>query len=218
MVGFKDKSAGCRGVLVIQSLGDGDVELLSREVVYKGFFSMQKLILRHRLFAGGWSREFSRELFVRGRAVGVLLYDPERALVGMVEQFRVGAMGLAQGPWQLEVVAGIVEAGESSEDVATRELFEEAGIEQVKLLPICEYLVSPGGTNERLELFCGLVDLRDKGGNFGLASENEDILLHVMSEQEAMAALAAGQCNNAASIICLQWLQLHRDTLLATMK
>ncbi|MBQ0719898.1 MAG: NUDIX domain-containing protein [Gammaproteobacteria bacterium] len=197
----------------IQSLGEGDVELLSREVVYQGFFSMQKLHLRHRLFEGGWSREFTRELFVRGRAVGVLLYDPERQLVGMVEQFRVGAMGLPEGPWQLEVVAGIVEEGETSEDVANRELVEEAGIDRVKLLPICEYLVSPGGTNERLELFCGLADLRDKGGNFGLASENEDILLHVMSEQQALKALAAGQCNNAASIICLQWLQLNRDHL-----
>jgi len=199
----------------IKSLGDNDVELLSREVVYKGFFSMEKLHLRHRLFEGGWSREFTRELFVRGRAVGVLLYDPERKLVGMVEQFRVGAIGLPEGPWQLEVVAGIVESGETSVDVANRELVEEAGIDRVKLLPICEYLVSPGGTNERLELFCGLVDLRGKGGHFGLASENEDILLHVMSEQDAMDALAAGQCNNAASIICLQWLQLNRDNLLA---
>ncbi|OUS10543.1 ADP-ribose diphosphatase [Gammaproteobacteria bacterium 54_18_T64] len=202
-------------MLKVKSLNDGDVELISREVVYQGFFTMEKLQLRHRLFAGGWSREFSRELFVRGRAVGVLLYDPERQLVGMVEQFRVGAMGLAEGPWQLEVVAGMVEAGETSEDVATRELIEEAGIDGVTLLPICEYLVSPGGTNERLELFCGLVDLHGKGGNFGLACENEDILLHVMSENEALEALAAGQCNNAASIICLQWLQLNRARLLA---
>ena len=200
-----------------KSLGDGDVEVLAREAVYEGFFSMEKLHLRHRLFAGGWSREFTRELFVRGRAVGVLLYDPERKLVGMVEQFRVGALGLPEGPWQLEVVAGIVEVGETSEDVANRELVEEAGIDRVKLLPICEYLVSPGGTNERLELFCGLVDLRDKGGNFGLASENEDILLHVMSESDALRALAAGECNNAASIICLQWLQLNRDGLLAEL-
>ena len=199
----------------IQSLGAEDVELLAREVVYHGFFSMEKLHLRHRLFAGGWSQTFTRELFVRGRAVGVLLYDPARKKVAMVEQFRVGAMGLPEGPWQLEVVAGIVEEGETSEDVATRELVEEAGIDSVKLLPICEYLVSPGGTNERLELFCGLSDLHDKGGNFGLASENEDILLHVMSEDEAFEALAAGQCNNAASIICLQWLQLNRASLLA---
>mgnify|MGYP003385550193 FL=1 len=199
----------------IKALGDKDVELLSREVVYQGFFSMEKLHLRHRLFAGGWSREFTRELFVRGRAVGVLLYDPKRKLVGMIEQFRVGAIGLPEGPWQLEVVAGIVEAGETSEDVANRELVEEAGIDSVKLLPICEYLVSPGGTNECLELFCGLADLQGRGGHFGLASENEDILLHVMSECEAMDALAAGHCNNAASIICLQWLQLNRDSLLA---
>lgn len=202
----------------IKSLGDKDVELLSREVVYDGFFSMERLHLRHRRFDGGWSRKFTRELFVRGRAVGVLLYDPEHELVGMVEQFRVGAIGLPEGPWQLEVVAGIVEAGESAEDVAKRELVEEAGIRHVALLPICEYLVSPGGTNECLALFCGVADLRDQGGNFGLAHENEDILFHVMSEQQAMSALAEGHCNNAASIICLQWLQLNRDRLVEASK
>ncbi len=198
----------------VKSFGERDVEVISRDVVYKGFFSMEKLHLRHRLFKGGWSQEFTRELFVRGRAVGVLLYDPKRRRVGMVEQFRIGAMGSPQGPWQLEVVAGIVETGESPESVANRELVEEAGIDRVKLLPICEYLTSPGGTNERLELFCGLADLHDKGGNFGLDSENEDVLLHIMSEKEAFDALAAGQCNNAATIICLQWLQLNRDHLL----
>jgi ADP-ribose pyrophosphatase len=196
-----------------QSLGDDDVEIISREVVYKGFFSMEKLHLRHRLFEGGWSQAFTRELFVRGWAVGVLLYDPERQRVGLVEQFRVGAVGLPEGPWQLEVVAGIVEAGETSENVASRELIEEAGIDCVELLPICDYLPSPGGSNERVELFCGLGRLPDKGGHFGLDSENEDILLHILSEKEAFDALAAGQCNNAATIICLQWLQLNRDRL-----
>ena len=201
-------------MLDLTTLGKGDVDLVSREVVYQGFFSMEKLRLRHRLFDGSWSQEFSRELFVRGKAVGVLLYDPKRQRIGMIEQFRIGALEAPQGPWQLEVVAGIVEEGESLSDVAHRELEEEAGIRDVKLIPICDYLVSPGGTNERLVLYCGLTDLPDEGGGFGLASENEDIWFHVMDESQAMDLLAKGHCDNAASIICLQWLQLHRETLI----
>ncbi|RLA46097.1 MAG: ADP-ribose diphosphatase [Gammaproteobacteria bacterium] len=194
-------------------LGRDDVEVRDSEVVYQGFFSMEKFRLRHRLFSGGWSREFTRELFVRSKAVGVLLYDPEHELIGLIEQFRVGAMATPGGPWLLEVVAGVAEVNEISQEVARRELSEEAGVKNARLVPICEYLVSPGGTNEIQELWCGLSDLRDGGGTFGLANENEDIKLHIIPEAEVMDWLAAGRCNNAATIICLQWLQMNRDRL-----
>lgn len=194
-------------------LTNNDVEITSREIVYQGFFLVEKLRLRHRLFNGGWSREFTRELFVRNRTVGVLLYDPVHELVGLTEQFRVGALGTPNSPWRMEVVAGIVDKSETSEQVVRRELFEEAGITNVTLQPICEYLVSPGGTNERQELWCACTDLRGRGGRFGLADENEDIMLHVIPEQEAVAALSAGRCNNGATVICLQWLQLNGASL-----
>lgn len=200
-------------MLNVAVLTNNDVEIITREIVYQGFFSVEKLRLRHRLFDGGWSREFTRELFVRARTVGVLLYDPAHQLIGLIEQFRVGAMGAPGGPWQMEVVAGIVEKSEMSEQVVRRELFEEAGITDVTLQPICEYLVSPGGTSERQELWCACTDLRGRGGRFGRSDENEDIMLHVIPEQEAVAALSAGRCNNAAAVICLQWLQLNRESL-----
>lgn len=53
-----------------------DSTLLEVKTTYQGFFELRKLQLKHRLFAGGWSKTFSRELFVRGLAVGVLAYDP----------------------------------------------------------------------------------------------------------------------------------------------
>ncbi|MEH6544037.1 MAG: NUDIX domain-containing protein [Porticoccaceae bacterium] len=189
----------------------GDVELLGKETIYDGFFTMERLTLRHRLYEGGWSEPFSRELFVRGPAVGVLLYDPDRELIGLIEQFRVGALGQPNSPWLLEVVAGMVEAGESAEEVARRESFEEAGIELMELEPICEYLVSPGGSNEAIKLFCGLTNLENSGGCYGVAGEHEDILLRVVPEAEAFDALNSGRCNNAATIVCLQWLMLNRE-------
>lgn len=190
---------------------EGDVELLGKETVYDGFFTMERLTLRHRLYEGVWSEPFCRELFVRGPAVGVLLYDPDRELIGLIEQFRVGALGQANSPWLLEVVAGMAEVGESAEEVARRESFEEAGIEQVELEPICEYLVSPGGSNETIKLFCGLTDLEHSGGCYGVAGEHEDILLRVVPEAEAFDTLNSGRCNNAATIVCLQWLMLNRE-------
>lgn len=190
-----------------------DVQVIDQKAVYQGFFSMQKLHLRHRLHEGGWSPVYTRELFVRGACVGVLLYDPSNQLVGLVEQFRVGALESEQSPWLMEVVAGVVELGESPDTVARRELVEEAGIDNVNLIPICDYLVSPGGSDERMSLWCGLTDLRERSGFFGLETEHEDICLHVLNEQEAFSALAEGRCNNSAAIIGLQWLQLNRERL-----
>src|SRR5690625_7412354 len=97
-------------------LNHKDVEITRRERLYQGFFSADELTLRHRTFEGGWAGPMSRELFVRGPAVGVLLYDPERDLLGMVEQFRDGALDEPQRPWCLEIVAGKVKAGESEQE------------------------------------------------------------------------------------------------------
>ena len=192
-----------------------DVEIIRREEMYKRFFRVEKIFLRHKLFNGEWGREIGRELFVRGEAVAVVLYDPVRDLIGMVEQFRVGALGENNGPWCYEVVAGMLEIGESPEDVARRELKEEANIEPYSLEYICNYLSSPGGSDEKLHLYCGLCDLSQAGGIYGLPEEGEDIRVHVFEADKVFAELLGGAFNNAAALICLQWLQLNRSRLRA---
>ena len=69
-----------------------DAQVLERNVEYKGFFSLVKLSLKHRLFDGGWSQPMTREIFERGDAVAVLPWDPIRDEVILVEQFRPGAL------------------------------------------------------------------------------------------------------------------------------
>ena len=192
-----------------------DVEVIRSEELYKRFFRVEKIFLRHKLFDGGWSKEIGRELFVRGEAVAVVLYDPENDLIGLVEQFRIGAMSEPHGPWCYEVVAGMLEKGESPEDVARRELMEEANIIPFKLEYICDYLSSPGGSDEKLHLYCGLCDLSQAGGVYGLPEEGEDIRVHVLAAADVFAQLFSGCFNNAATLICLQWLQFNRSTLRA---
>ncbi|SDJ99687.1 NUDIX domain-containing protein [Microbulbifer yueqingensis] len=194
------------------------VEVVERTTVFDGFFKMMRLRLRHRLFRGGWSGLFERELFVRDNAVGVLLFDPRRELVGLIEQFRVGALQRPGGPWCLEVVAGMVEEGESLEEVARREVEEESGLDVGELEFIHSYMPSPGGSSERLHLYCALADLDNAGGIFGLPEENEDIRLRVIPLDRLLPALSgsapeAVAVDNAATLICLQWLQLNRARL-----
>ncbi|MDQ2076453.1 NUDIX domain-containing protein [Marinimicrobium sp. ABcell2] len=196
-------------------LGSGDVEVTKRETLYEGFFRAEKVTLRHRKFDGGWAGPLSRELFLRGEAVGLLLYDPERDLLGLVEQFRAGALDEPGGPWCMEVVAGMVEAGESPEDVARREAVEESGVEPGRLEYICRYLPSPGGSNEIMYLYCGIADLSQAGGVHGLDEEHEDIKVHVLPAEPVLADLYGDRINNAAVLLCLQWLQINRPRLLA---
>jgi ADP-ribose pyrophosphatase len=191
-------------------------EVLDKSVCYSGFFRMERYRLRHELFSGGWSPEIIRECLERGHAVAVLLYDPEQDRVVLLEQFRVGALEFPGGPWLLEIVAGIIDhPGETTEDVARRETVEESGCELLDLVPICHYLVSPGGTSESITLFCGRVDTAIvTSGVRGIASEHEDIRVHVVSRAEALDLLHAGRINSAAPIIALQWLELNRPKLL----
>mgnify|MGYP000380336880 FL=1 len=198
-----------------QQFEASDVKALSKDRVFDGFFKIDRYRLSHRLFKGGWSEELQRELFVREDATCVLPYDPVTDQVVLLEQFRVGALDHRQSPWLLELVAGINDEGETPETVARREGLEEAGIELGELKPICQYLVSPGGTNEKIHLYCGQVDASTAHGVHGLEHEGEDIKVHVVQAHEAFELVASGRINNAASIIALQWLQLNHDILRA---
>ncbi len=196
----------------VSRFGRRDVQILTEEDGYRGFFRLLKLRLRHRLFAGGWGPELTRELFERGHAAAVLPYDPVRDEVVLVEQFRVGALRDPDGPWLLEIVAGIVEPGEAEDDVVRREAREEAGLTLRRLTRALAYYSSPGGCSERITVFIGEVDAAEAADHAGLDHEGEDIRVHRLSREQAMHWLAQGRIDNAASVIALQWLELHRHS------
>lgn len=195
------------------AFGRDDVEVVERRTAFAGFFRMDVLRLRHRLFEGGWSRVMERELFVRGPAVVLVPYDPRLDELVMVEQFRVGALDLGPSPWQMEFVAGIAEAGEAMEEVARREALEEANLEVGEIVPVHRYQVSPGGNTEEIVVLCGQVDASGAGGVHGVDHEHEDIRVHRVPFRAAKAALDEGELRNAAAIVGVQWLALHREAL-----
>ncbi len=190
------------------------VDILDRTVAYEGFFTLEKIRLRHGLFAGGMSAELTRELFLRGRVAAVLPYDPVRDAVVLVEQFRIGGLEAAAGAWMLETVAGYADPHETIEAVARREASEEADLELLELRRICDYYPTPGASSELVSLFCARVDAGAAGGIHGLDAEGEDIRVHVVPFDEAMDLLASGTINSAMPIIALQWLALNREELL----
>lgn len=186
-----------------------DYEVLSRTPGYRGHFRVDELKLRHHLFAGGWSEILERELIDRGDAVGVIPYDPASDTLVMVEQFRVGLIGRDDSPWLLEFVAGLVGEGESAEEVAHRESAEEAGLELLALEKVGRFYLSPGGSTECLQLFCARVRSPPCGGLFGLRGEGEDIRVHVLPRESALAMMAKGDLASAWVVLGLQWLQMN---------
>jgi ADP-ribose pyrophosphatase len=190
-----------------------DVDIIDKTPVYDGYFRIDRYRLRHRLHEGGWSGEMTREVFERGHAAAMLPYDPVLDAVVLIEQFRIGAYAAGRDPWLVEVVAGIIEPGEGADAVVRREAMEEAGCPVLDLVPICDYLVSPGGTSECITLFCGRVDAAKAGGIHGRAEEHEDIRVTVLPFAEAKARLEAGRIDNATALIALQWLVMNRDKL-----
>ena len=190
--------------------GPDAVQIIEREVCFRGFYSLDRLRLRHLQFSGVMGPTLSRELFIRHDAVCVLPYDPQRDEVVLIEQFRVGAMGKSASPWLLELVAGLIDTDEQPEQVALREAVEEADLTLTSLWPITQYFPSPGGSDERVYLYLGRCVSLGAGGVHGLAEEGEDIRVHVLPLEDALAAVRDGRINNAASIIALQWLALNR--------
>jgi ADP-ribose pyrophosphatase len=191
-----------------------DVKILNKDTVYNGFFRMEKQRLQHTLFSGGWSEEMTRELFVRGNCVAVVLYDKKRDEVVLIEQFRVGAVeNPINTPWLIEIVAGIMEEGETPEDVARRESLEEAGCEILDLIHINSFYLSPGGSSEKITLFCGLVNSKNVSGIHGVKDENEDILVRAVPFTDAYQMVVRNEIDSAIPIIALQWLALNRRDL-----
>lgn len=188
-----------------------DWELMERECCYQGFFRVDKLTLRHRLYQGGWGQPVVRELLMRQPAVAILPYDPEHGLIALVEQFRVGAIADRASPWCLELIAGIADVeGEDIADLARREAMEEAELELGELELITRYLPSPGGCDERLTVFASRCDLSQVGGIHGQPDEGENIRVVTLPIDEISQLLAANLADNAASIIALQWLLLQQ--------
>lgn len=187
-------------------------KLLSRKQVYSGFFKVEECHVSHETYAGG-NVEIKRELFHRGDAVAVLLYDPANDKLVMIEQFRIGAIGDEYGPWLLEIVAGVVEEGESVKDVARRECMEEAGLDVHAFETIHTFYSSPGGCSEKIYILCGLADSTKANGIHGIADEGEDIKVSVLDYDEVVDLLESDHISSAIPIIALQWLQLNRERL-----
>lgn len=193
---------------------DKKYDILLREVLFQGFFRVDRLHLRHDRFDGSQSPVFTREIFERSPAVaGVLLFDPQHDKVVLVEQFRAAPAAAGKPAWMMEIVMGMVDATETPQQAAKREALEEAGCTVQDIHPIASYFSSPGGTSEYIHLFAGRINAPANGGTFGVSAEHEDIRVHVLDAAKAISLLYANKIQDAQTLVALQWFAMHHTDL-----
>lgn len=191
-----------------------DVKVISQEVGYRGFFQLIRYEIAIPLYNGKTSHTLVRECMVRRPAVAVLAYDPIRDSILLIKQMRMGPfVAKYDSPWMIEIIAGVIEEGETPIEVAHRELQEESGCKALAFMPIYDYYPSPGASSERVHLFCAQVDASTHIEFCGIAHEGEDIHVLEVPSDEALQWLKENKINNGFTIIALQWFQLHKQFL-----
>lgn len=192
-----------------------DVQVAALREPYARFFAVEEYDLSFRQFGGGMGPLVTRAVFISGDAVTVLPYDPARDRVLVVEQFRSGPFARGDAnPWQLEAIAGRIDAGETATDAARREAVEEAGLTLGALEKVAEYYPTPGICAEYLYSYVALCDLPDgAAGVFGVAGEAEDIRGHLIEFDDLMALVGSGEVGNGPLLLSALWLQRERGRL-----
>lgn len=204
--------------LIAPRFSGKDVTVHKYERLFKSHFALDLYDVSYKQFDGSTSKVLHREIFERdAEAVAILPFDPKTQEVVLIEQFRPGALKDPVSPWLIEIVAGMIDKGETELQAAVRELKEESGLEVTAddLHYINSIYPSPGGCSERVTVYVGKVDAAHLLSKGGLDNENEDIRLFKLPAKEAFKYCDNGRICNAAALIGLMYLQIHYDELLA---
>lgn len=194
-----------------------DVTVHEYKRLYKKHFALDEYTVSYPHFDGSHSKVMLREIFERDAdAVAVLPFDPVSEEVVLIEQFRPGALKDPVSPWMIEVVAGMIDEGESEIDAAVRELKEESGLDITSedLHYINAVYPSPGGCSERVSIYVGRVSAQHLLSRGGLECENEDIRIFSLPAASAFELCDNGRICNAAALISLNYLRIHYDEIL----
>lgn len=189
-------------------------QIISQEILFQGYYRVERYHLTHERFDGSWTGNFTREVFHRSKQVaGVLLFDPQQDKIVMVEQFRSGPLLAGEYPWMHEIVMGMVDSNETPERAARREAMEESGCTISDMQPIASYYSSPGGTSEQIFLFVGRTVAPPDGGLYGVIEDHEDIRIHVIDAARAIGLIYANKIRDAQTMVALQWFAMHHTEL-----
>jgi nudix-type nucleoside diphosphatase (YffH/AdpP family) len=181
------------------------VDILRRRRVFDDIFKIDEAELRFERYNGEMSPPVRRLSFERGESVAAVVWRHDTDDLLFAEQFRYPTLEHGLG-WLLEIMAGIIDPGETAAAAVRREIDEELGYRIDHVEPIATFYVSPGGSSERIWLyFVDTTHASRASAGGGSAAENEDIRVVTLPRDAAHRALDEGQFTDAKTIIGLQW-------------
>jgi len=140
-------------------------------------------------------RKTLREVVEHAPAVGILAVTEDERIL-LVRQYRY-----AVGECLVEVPAGIVEAGETPEATAKRELMEETGYKPGKLVEICRVYPSPGFSNEIIILFLATELVEESLEQ----DDDENIEAALFTKEEIMEMVEEGKIRDGKTLLAIFW-------------
>lgn len=179
------------------------VIIQDERLVLDDFFKVKKATLQFEKFDGNMGERVEQLSFIRGHATAILLHDEAKQEFIFIEQFRYPYFEQQrERGWMIEIVAGMVDEGESPLEAAKRETVEEIGYACEEVQPLAEFYVSPGSSSERISIFEGKLGRKISEGG-GKKNENENIRLVRMPVAQAYQHLDEGKFKDAKTIIAL---------------
>lgn len=179
-----------------------------KRTIFDDFFKVEEAYLRFEQFNGEMSTLVRRLNMERGNSVAVLVLNKNNNKLIMVSQFRYPTYGNGHG-WTIEIIAGMVDPGETPEQTIRRELQEETGLNIKSFEPISTFYPSPGGSSELIYLYYAEVSgeqakYQETGG---LLIHGEDVKAIEISPKDALVKIKSGEIVDAKTIISLYWLE-----------
>ena len=187
------------------------VQLQADELVAHVWNPLHKLSLSYE-HLNGHVQTLQRELYIKPPGAAVLLYNPVKDTVVLVRQFRCPLFYLGEDPLLIEACAGLLD-GEHPEEAIKREILEETGYGIQDVTFVMKVFTSPGVTTEYLLLYIAHIDDSQKQGQGGgLVEEGEEIEVLELPLAECARKLAAGELQDAKTVILLQHLLIKQTT------
>ena len=190
-------------------MNNAKVKILDKTILSKNWATLWKYTYEFIKFDGNTEVQ-DREVYDRGNAATIMLYNQEHGTVILTRQFRLPTfVNENSDGMMIEACAGLLD-DDNPEDCIRRETEEETGFKLTSVRKIFESYMSPGSVTEILHFFVGAYskDMKVNGGG-GIAHEQEDIEVLEMGIDEAMSMIDNGGIKDAKTIMLLQYVKLH---------
>jgi nudix-type nucleoside diphosphatase (YffH/AdpP family) len=186
------------------------VSIEKKKYLLNDFFKVEEAYLRFEQFNGDMSPLVRRLNLERGDSVSVLIFNQTTEKLILVSQFRYATYPKTDG-WTIEAIAGMVDADETPEQSAKREVEEETGLLIDTIEQIAAFYPSPGGSSEQVFLYYSEVSgeqakYKETGGVLNIG---EDVKAVEFTLPEALAKIKSGEIADAKTIIGIYWLENH---------